>query len=136
VDDADIRARLDELTHILRPLHKLLVEVVRRDFERQRGVHVATPVQLFHLLTQDPFFLWLHPMSALMAEIDELYDSKEPLAPAALTGVRDTLASLVAEGKEPPAPDSFVSRYLAILQENADVIMQHAKLRRALDRLY
>ena len=135
MDDAEIRRRLDELAHALRPLHKALVDLVRADYEKQKGQAVAGPVQLFQLLTQDPFFLWLHPMSALMAEIDELYDQKEPVEPEAVAAVRATLESLIGDRGQEPSPDSFVSRYLEILQNEPDVVMHHAKLRRALDRL-
>ena len=135
MDDQEIRKRLDEVSHALRPLHKALVDLVQADYEKRQGRPVGGPVQLFQLLTQDPFFLWLHPMSALMAEIDELYDQKEPIAPDAVAGVRATLESLIADRGQEPSPDSFVSRYLEILQNEPDVVMEHARVRRALDRL-
>jgi len=75
-------------------------------------------------------------MSALMAEIDELYDQKEPIELDAVTAVRTTLESLVGNRGQEPSPDSFVSRYLEILQNDPDVVMEHARLRKALDRLY
>src|SRR3954453_327263 len=124
-DDAELRKRLDELTHALGPLHKLLVDLVQIDYEKRHGRAVAGPVQLFQLLTQDPFFLWLHPMSALMAEIDELYDQKEPIAVDAVVAVRSTLEGLVGDRGQEPSPDSFVSRYLEILQDSPDVVMAH-----------
>lgn len=136
MDDAEIRRRLDEITHALRALHKALVDLVRADYEKRQGAPVGGPVQLFQLLTRDPFFLWLHPMSALMAEIDELYDQKEPIAPEAVAAVRTTLESLVGDRGQDPSPDSFVSRYLEILQSSPDVVMLHARVRKALDRLY
>ncbi len=136
MEDSEIRSRLDELTRLLRTLHKLLVDVVKNDYEKQQGRAVAGPVQLFQLLTQDPFFLWLHPMSALMAEIDELYDQKEPVGDDAFKAVLATLESLISHGGNAPPPDSFVARYLAILQKEPDVVMEHAKVRRALDRLH
>ncbi|HEY2743181.1 MAG TPA: hypothetical protein VGL86_01105 [Polyangia bacterium] len=136
MDDQEIRARLDEVAHALRPLHKALVDLVRADYEKQKGVPIAGPVQLFQLLTQDPFFLWLHPMSALMAEIDELHDQKEPVAPEAVAAARAALESLVSHRDQEPSPDSFVSRYLEILQNEPEVVMVHARLRRALDRLH
>jgi hypothetical protein len=136
LDDAEIRLRLDELTHTLRPLHKALLDLVRIDYEKRHGRPVAGPVQLFQLVTQDPFFLWLHPMSALMAEIDELYDQKEPIAHDDVVAVRTTLESLLGSRGQEPSPDSFVSRYLEILQNDPDVVMAHARVRRALDRLY
>jgi len=136
MDDLEIRKRLDEVTHALRPLHKALVDLVQVDYEKHKGQRVAGPVQLFQLLTQDPFFLWLHPMSALMAEIDELYDQKEPIDPEAVAAVRSTLESLVGDRGQEPSPDSFVSRYLEILQNEPNVVMAHARVRKALDRLY
>ena len=135
-DDAEIRLRLDAISHALRPLHKALVDLVRDDYEKRQGRPVGGPVQLFQLLTRDPFFLWLHPMSALMAEIDELYDQKEPIEIDAVVAVRTTLESLVGSRGQEPSPDSFVSRYLEILQNEPDVVMLHARVRKALDRLY
>lgn len=132
--DAEARQRLDEVTHALRPLHKALVDLVQADYEKRHG-RIGGPVRLFQLLTTDPFFAWLHPMSALMAEIDELYDQKEPIDPDAIKAVRATLESLVGNRGQEPSPDSFVSRYLEILQNHPEVVMAHAKLRRALDRL-
>ena len=136
MDDQEIRKRLDEVTQALRPLHKALVDIVRDDYEKRHGRRLGGPVELFQLLTQDPFFLWLHPMSALMAEIDELYDQKEPIGPDAVAAVRSTLESLIADRGQEPSPDSFVSRYLEILQNEPEVVMAHARVRKALDRLY
>lgn len=136
IDDAEVRRRLDAVTHALRPLHKALVDLVREDYEKRQGRPVGGPVQLFQLLTRDPFFLWLHPMSALMAEIDELYDQKEPIDLDAVVAVRTTLESLVGSRGQEPSPDSFVSRYLEILQNEPDVVMLHARVRKTLDQLY
>ena len=136
IDDAEIRRRLDAVTHALRPLHKALVDLVRADYEKRQGRPVGGPVQLFQLLTRDPFFLWLHPMSALMAEIDERYDQKEPIDLDAVVVVRTTLESLVGNRGQEPSPDSFVSRYLEILQNEPDVVMLHARVRKTLDQLY
>ena len=136
LDDTELRLRLDDVSHALRPLHKALVDLVQADYEKRQGRPVGGPVQLFQLLTRDPFFLWLHPMSALMAEIDELYDQKEPVAMDAVAAVRTTLESLVGNRGQEPSPDSFVSRYLEILQKDPNVVMLHARVRKALDRLY
>jgi hypothetical protein len=134
MDDAEIRQRLDELTHALRPLHKALIEVVRLDYERLHGP-VRGPVALFQLLTTDAFFAWLQPLSALMAEVDELYDQKELLADEDIIAVRVTLESLISDRGQPPPAHSFVVRYLAVLQAEPDVVMAHARVRRVLDQL-
>jgi hypothetical protein len=133
-DDAERRRRLDELTHALRPLHKSLVDVVQSEYERAHGP-VGGPVRLFQLLTSDPFFAWLHPMSALMAELDELLEQEEPIEPAAATAVRETLETLVGDRGLAPDAGSFVARYLDILQRHPEVVMAHARMRRILDRI-
>ena len=132
--DEELRQKLDDVTHALRPVHKALVDLTSADYERRHG-RIGGPVRLFQLLTQDPFFAWLHPMSALMAEIDELYDQKEAIDPAAVKAMRGAVEALVGDRGQEPSPDSFVSRYLEILQNHPDVVMVHARLRRALDQL-
>ena len=134
LDDALIRQRLDELTHTLRPLHKTLIDVVQRDYERLHGP-VAGPVALFQLLTTNAFFAWLSPLSALMAQIDELFDQEEPVSDEALAAVHLTLESLIGDRGQTPPPHAFVVRYLAVLQAEPDVVMAHARVRRALDQL-
>jgi hypothetical protein len=133
--DEEIRKRLDAVSHALRPVHKALMDLTSHDYERRHGP-IGGPVRLFQLVTQDPFFNWLHPMSALMAEVDELYDQKEPIDPESVKAVRATLEGLLGHRGQEPSPDSFVSRYLEILQNEPAVVMAHARVRKALDRLY
>ncbi len=127
--DRDRRQALDAVAEALRPLHKSLLDVVRLEYERAHG-RVAGPGALFDLVTRDPFFAWLRPMSGLMAHIDELLDDDEPLPPSHLGELRVRVEALVTEGDHP-----FSVRYLAILQSEPEVVMAHAQLRRALDRL-
>src|SRR5439155_7789261 len=132
--DEELRKKLDAVSHALRPVHKALVDLTSADYERRHGP-IGGPVRLFQLLTQDKHFAWLHAMSALMAEIDELYDQKEPIDPAAVKAMRGAVEALVGDRGQEPSPDSFVSRYLEILQNHPEVVMAHAKLRRSLDHL-
>lgn len=134
MDDAELRSKLDAVAHALRPVHKALVDLVQADYEKEHGP-VRGPLHLFKLLTGDPFFAWLLPLSALMAEVDELYDQKEPLEAAAVQAVRAALEDLIADRGQPAAPDHFLVRYLAILQNEPDVVLLHARLRRAVDAL-
>lgn len=132
VEQAARRRRLDELSHALRPLHKALIDLVQAEYEVGHGP-VGGPLKLYQLVTSDPFFAWLHPMSALMAEIDELVDQKEPIAVAEAAALRAALENLVSDCGREPKPDSFVARYLAVLQDNPHVVMLHAKMRKLLD---
>jgi hypothetical protein len=134
VEDVELRRKLDDLAQALRPLHRLLIEVVKHEYEKSYP-RIEGPVQLFNLVTRDPFFAWLLPLSALMAAVDELYDQKEPIDPAAAKALRVNLEALVSDGGTVPAPESFVARYLAVLQEVPEVVLAHARLRRALDAI-
>jgi hypothetical protein len=135
MDDAEIRKRLDAVAHALRPVHKALVDLQQAAYERRHGERVRGPLHLYKLVTSDPEFAWILPLSAVMAEVDELYDQKEPIADDEVTAVRATIEALIGHSGQEPSPESFVSRYLEILQNEPDVVLVHARLRRALDQL-
>jgi hypothetical protein len=131
---ADRRRRLDQLSHSLRPLHKSLLDVVQAEYERGHGP-VGGPLKLYQLVTSDPFFAWLHPMSALMAEIDELVDQEEPIGLEAAAAIRAALENLVGDRGQSPVAGSFVARYLAVLQSEPKVVLLHAQMRKRLDEI-
>ena len=72
---------LSELRHALLALHKALVEAERASYEATVGV-IASPNHFFQLLTNDPLFAWLQPLSNLIVAMDEALDAKEPLTDA------------------------------------------------------
>jgi hypothetical protein len=129
IDPGEARAALEAVASALRPLHRSLVEVTRLEYEAQHG-RVPGPGALFNLLVRDPFFAWLRPMSGLMAQLDEVLDDQVPIGGSHVAQMRAQLETLVTEGEHP-----FAVRYLDILQAHPEVVMAHAALRRALDRL-
>ncbi len=122
----DQRAALDAVAAALRPLHKALVDVTTVAWERTHG-RGPGPAALFQLLIREPFFAWLRPMSGLMADLDALLDEEGPIEG---NGVRLRIEALITEGEH-----HFAVRYLEILQNEPDVVMAHAALRRALAKL-
>ena len=56
--DAVERAKLTELRTVLLTLHKTLLDMERRDYEREHG-HVSTG-ELFRLVLDHQQFAWLH----------------------------------------------------------------------------
>jgi hypothetical protein len=122
----DQRAALTAVAAALRPLHKSLLDVTTVAWEHEHG-RVAGPAALFQLVVRDPFFAWLRPMSGLMADIDALLDEEGPIDASA---VQRRLEALITEGGH-----HFSTRYLEVLQNEPDVVMAHAALRRALARL-
>ncbi len=84
------------------------------------------PSELLRLLTDDPFFAWLRPMTALIVDIDEMARTDFELGGAFAIG--DRIASLF------DAPD-FSAQYIPILQRDADVAISHAALKKAAEKL-
>jgi hypothetical protein len=123
------RAALAAVATALRPLHKSLIDVTTVAYERTHP-KVGGPSALFQLLVHDPYFAWLRPMSGLMADIDEVLDEEEAIEQPQLAELRGRVEQLITAGDHPFAP-----RYLEILQEEPDVVMAHAALRRALANL-
>jgi hypothetical protein len=123
----DPRAALGAVAQALRPLHKSLIDVTVISYEKERG-RIPGPGALFQLVVHDPYFAWLRPMSGLMAQIDEALDESEK--PVDSAHFRSRIEDLITEGGH-----HFSRRYLEVLQNEPEVVMNHAALRRALGNL-
>jgi hypothetical protein len=118
----DLRQRLTELRDALLRLHKALMESERTSYEQTFG-KIQSPYQFLQLLTNDPWFAWLRPMSHLIATMDETLDAKEPLTPAgvdALTARAKVLLVPTVGG------EGFSQHYDEALQRDPDVIFANA----------
>jgi hypothetical protein len=87
---------------------------------------------LLQLLTRDPEFAWLHPLSELMAWVDELLDPRRDPRPQPeeAAAVRNELSRMLGITHDPAHP--FAVRYLPVLQESPHAVMAHAAVREAL----
>jgi len=122
------RERLRDLSAGLVRLHALLLDRERRAYEARHG-----PVgswELLQLLLHDEQFAWLRSLSTLMAQIDALVDTDEPVAAADAQGLMREAYRLLSSGDR----GAFQDKYRAALQDSPDVVMTHAgisgKLRR------
>src|SRR5277367_5606913 len=77
-EPSGIRQHLTELRDALLRLHKALMETERISYEKTFG-KIQSPYQFLKLLTDDPWFAWLRPVSQLVTAMDEMLDAKEPL---------------------------------------------------------
>jgi hypothetical protein len=117
-----IAQRLQELRHALLRLHKTLVESERVTYEKTVGA-IRSPNHFLQLLTSDPWFAWLQPMSQLIVAMDEAMDSKEPVADAdAEALIKQTKHLLVASEEG----EGFPRHYFDALQRDPDVVLAHA----------
>jgi hypothetical protein len=70
---------LAELRDALLRLHKVLLDSERAVYERNVGP-INSPNHFFQLLTNDPWFAWLRPISQLIVAIDETLDAPDDLS--------------------------------------------------------
>jgi len=121
------RESLREVSKLLLPLHRALIEAAKDDFALVVGP--VKPAQLLQLLTDDPFFEWLKPVTSLIVDIDEMARTDFEAADVAAMADRiDRLFSAKAEG-------AFSVKYIPMLQRSIDVAIGHAALRKAVGRL-
>lgn len=117
-----------EAAAALREVHRTLVQAVRAGYEREHGP-AGGPGQMLRLLTEDPYFAWLHPMSELIVDLDSLL-AQELLPKGTVAAVRMEIDRLTQ------ANDSaFWQKYAPLLQEDPGVVMAHGRLRRAINAL-
>lgn len=123
-EDDPVRKPLSALRDALLNLHKTLIDSERVVYERDVGP-IQSPNHFFQLLTNDPWFAWLRPISQLIVAIDETLDAKEPLTKVSVDALmRQSVFLLV------PAQSSgdFAERYVAALQRDPRVILAHAQV--------
>jgi hypothetical protein len=106
-------------------LHKTLLDMERREYERQHGqVSVG---ELFRLVVDHTQFAWLHNISEFVVTIDETLAGKEPVTPE-----QTRTAISVARKMFVPTEsgDSFQKKYFDAIQRDPAVVIEHAELAR------
>jgi len=121
------RSTLREISRLLLPLHRSLIEAARGDFAFAYQP-VEKPSHLLQLLNEHPFFAWLKPMTSLIVDIDEM--SRTDFEPVQYEEIVKRVESLVGNG----ANAGFTAHYVPMLQRDVDVAIAHAALRQALGR--
>src|SRR5579859_1505948 len=111
--------RLAGLRGPLLRLHKALVESERIEYEKTIG-KIQSPNHFLQLLTTDPWFAWLSPLSQLIVSIDEALDEKEPLT----SDMVDSLVRQTTHLLQPSETGSgFAKHYFEALQRDPDVVL-------------
>lgn len=114
---------LPELRDALVQLHKTLVDSERVSYEQTIGT-IPSPNHFLQLLTNDPWFAWMHPLSLLIVAMDQALDAKrKPLTNEdAQELVKQTRQLLVATEEG----EGFTKHYYDALQRDPDVVLAHA----------
>ena len=119
------RQKLVALRLMLLRLHKTLLDMERRDYERANG-HVSTG-ELFRLVIDHEQFAWLHNISEFVVRLDEALAAEAPVT-------SDDTHSAIMLARKMFAPseegDAFQKRYFDAIQRDPSVVMEHAELAR------
>ncbi len=124
------KARLEQVRNPLLDLHKALVDSERVSYEQTVGP-IQSPNHFLKLLTTDPWFAWLQPLSQLIVAIDETLDRKEPLTSADVDAVMQQTRQLLVASE---TGEGFARHYFDALQRDPDVVMAHAEVTRQWNR--
>ncbi len=113
-NDSPAREKLLSLRLALLRLHKTLLNMERREYEREHG-HVNTG-ELFRLVIDHAQFAWLHNISEFVVRIDE------------------TTSGAIALARKIFVPtesgDAFQKKYFDAIQRDPAVVIDHAELAR------
>lgn len=119
-----IRRPLLELHDAVLHLHKALLDSERAVYESTVGP-IHSPNHFFQLLTGDPWFAWLRPISQLIVAIDEKLDEKEELTSVSVDAVMSQSVFLLIPAE---SDGEFGERYVAALQRDPRVVLAHAQV--------
>lgn len=119
-----VRPQLQELRDALLHLHKVLIDSERVGYEKTVGA-IQSPNHFFQLLTTDPWFAWLGPISQLIVAMDEALDDKEPLTNAAADALANQAYRLLVPSD---VGQGFSRHYYDAMQDEPGVILAHAEV--------
>lgn len=122
------RAALRETSRILIPLHRALIDAAKEEYAFAHGP-VDQPTHLLRLLSEDPFFEWLKPITSLIVDIDEM--ARRDFEPADAAAIADRVDTLFGNTPDP----AFAKHYVPALQRSVDVAIGHAALRKVVPNL-
>ena len=119
----DFRQRLTQLREALLRLHKALIDSERIGYEQTMGT-IPSPNHFLQLLTRDPWFAWLHPLSELIVMMDEALEAKEPLTIAGADVLVKQARELLVVSE---SDEGFSHHYFIAMQRDPDVVLAHAE---------
>ena len=123
-----LRQRALALRKAVLVLHKALIDSERVTFEKTMG-SIPSPTHFLQLLTSDPWFTWLQPLSTLIVSMDEKLALDEPLTIEDIKTLINRSAQLLAPAEH---GEGFSGHYYEALQRDPDVVLAHAETIRIL----
>lgn len=112
---------LSNLRVALLRLHKVLLDAECITYEQVRGK--MSKGELLQLVINHDQFAWLHRLSELIVQIDELLHADEPVTSEAIAALITDIGMLLTPDE---LGDDFAVKYDAAFQRNPDVVLAHA----------
>lgn len=123
------RERLEEIRETLLALHKALLDSERTSYEMVHGP-IASPGAFLQLLINHNRFAWLHPVTTLLVQIDELLAAKKP------PGTPKEFEQMIADTRALLSPSSeangFWKHYAIAVERDPGVAVYHQDLEKRL----
>lgn len=114
---------LRDLRNKLLRLHQVLLETERITYEQVHGR--VSSGELLQLVIAHEQFAWLHRISELVVQIDEMLEADQPVS-------LDDVQHLIADARTLLTPsevgNGFARRYYNALQREPGVVLAHAEV--------
>ena len=124
-NNSPARERLIALRLSLLRVHKTLLDMERREYERTNGK--VTVGELFRLVIDHQQFAWLHNISEFVVRLDETLAAKEPVMPEEVHTAISLARKMFAPSE---SGDAFQKKYFDAIQSDPAVVIDHAELAR------
>ena len=109
-------------------LHKMLLDMEKRAYERARGGRISNSYEFLQLVLKDPWFDWLHRLSELIVQIDETMDTIGAETPATEKDARELLVRAKSLLSPSETGAEFQKNYFLALQQSPDVVLLHSEI--------
>jgi hypothetical protein len=124
-NEAAAREKLITLRLALLRLHKTLLDMERREYERANGK--VTVGELFRLVIDHQQFGWLHNISEFVVRLDETLAGENPVTPEDVRTAISLARKMFAPSE---SGDAFQKKYFDAIQLDPAVVIDHAELAR------
>lgn len=111
-------------------LHKKLIDWAREEYAREVAP-IDNPYRFLSLLTSDPYFAWLRPLSEIIVRIDEL-EAKPPITTASAVELR---VAVLRTFDDESNPQGFVTKLSQAMNADPGLASDEAMIRMLAERL-
>ncbi|BCL34152.1 hypothetical protein [Nostoc sp. MS1] len=114
---------LKNLRNKLLKLHKVLLDAERITYEQASGR--ISSGEFLQLVINHEQFAWLHSISEVIVQIDEILTADEPISPDNIKNLLVDIRTLLSPSEY---GNTFARKYYTALQGEPGVILAHAEV--------